>query len=370
VDWALTEATTNTPLNNVHEIEFEIPEINRFFCYIYQNGTQSLLGNLKFDVMLPDNITYQSNLPQSEIGELHFNSDLSLTIDEKKEYSDMYMNSLKDLETKKTITLFPKLLGPNASIPVSVQVENGSSNVFTGSGPVNPLTPVGLAGISFSGFKPVYPGYLNLGLREITYEPIKLSATDYFIIKGAVLIVPISSDEYKCAFNVQSENIPNELVDNLINSLKSGTVVDPADKTDILNAGILYTAGQTHVKPVNGFTHRAMKKSEVSDYYSLQSIGNVYLNHTYFSAIKDKDEKKAMFKATTFHELSHTVYPSLNIFDKLKWMIIRKKYENHDPVLVPNSILGDYLGGNNSCSEGPGHEKYNPESPFVCGGGN
>lgn len=62
------------------------------------------------------------------------------------------------------------------------------------------------------------------------------------------------------------------------------------------------------------------------------------------------------FTAITAHEMMHIYFPVHNVLSTLKWMVIRDKEKAYKLDL-----------GTGECSEGPSHEKNNPECEAVCG---
>jgi hypothetical protein len=73
---------------------------------------------------------------------------------------------------------------------------------------------------------------------------------------------------------------------------------------------------------------------------------------------------QATYNKTFGHELRHYYYTLSHPLESLKWRIIR------DKKVIYGYKLGDELNNNGHCSEGTGHEMYNPENADVCDFGN
>ena len=72
---------------------------------------------------------------------------------------------------------------------------------------------------------------------------------------------------------------------------------------------------------------------------------------------------------TVRHEVGHAIFPVLYPYEAIKWKIIGNLFHSVDrPYFFQSRSLGD-ASPHNTCSGGPGHEKYNPEDAFSCGMG-
>ena len=76
---------------------------------------------------------------------------------------------------------------------------------------------------------------------------------------------------------------------------------------------------------------------------------------------------RAYYYSAIAHEIEHLHYSSKNIFNLCKWRLIRDEAEKRINRGSPNLLnLGDKLGNNGACSEGSGHEMFNPENAATC----
>ena len=96
-------------------------------------------------------------------------------------------------------------------------------------------------------------------------------------------------------------------------------------------------------------------KDWITFHNDLTIDANVNLNDGYGGRIAENE-----FIRLTAHELLHHWWTYFKRFDKLKWKVIKKLAgaEGYD--------LSDQFGSNGACSEGPGHERYNPENQKTC----
>ena len=206
-----------------------------------------------------------------------------------------------------------------------------------------------LRGITTGNFSTNFNNYSLLDLAPNTIKKLKnADYTDSVVTNDCILISKLRTEE-KDAITIAIQNRDTSGV--IVNIFRKLRVFTPkfADtlKTKIVN-GTIDTA----------FINRIYYKfddTEISLYMNFNGITSIHnLNFTLLS-VGDED-----FGKTLLHELLHIYFPFNNQSIYLKWQIIVKLRNKY------HYSVGDTFEKNGFCSEGAGHEYFNPENKFVC----
>jgi len=176
------------------------------------------------------------------------------------------------------------------------------------------------------------------------------------LIKGARLVARLSDNEKKSMELSALEHTLNEKADEMLTRV-AGVNARFADLSKRMRAEIL--AGNYIAAKIDSMRYEVERKDVTKFAVFNQSTTNVYLNFTNLYADVLGTTPTAVTK-TFIHEMMHAAYIMEEPLIWLKWNTIVRKFRNN------HAVLGDLLGANVWCSEGSGHETYNPENQRVC----